>query len=355
MLLKVHAAPADLCGPSSAWQGSSRSWQLVQLQHQGPAPACLAVEGRAQKLVGVPSHQSNPQTKGQPPPASAARPLRAASPHACNHTPTQQHATRLSLIPPPQGYGFCEYHDTFAAQSAVRNLSGQEVGGRPLRVDFAGGEDGPGGGPGGRGDRDRDMRDRDRDRDMRDRDRDRDMRDRDRRGPPPPFERGPGGPPPPGGPGPGPGLAGPGGTRPVGVGAAAAAAGTMAQWLGGPARPGPTSDAVNAVLGGLSPLQLYDLMAQMRAMITANPGQARHTLISNPQLTKALFQAQILLGMVKPPPGGPPAPGPGPGPAGPPPPGLPLPGGGPPPGPQGGLGAAEGQQGRLGACVCGHG
>ncbi len=44
-------------------------------------------------------------------------------------------------------------------------------------------------------------------------------------------------------------------------------------------------------------------MSQMRGLIQQNPAQARQTLISNPQLTKALFQAQILLGMVKPPPG----------------------------------------------------
>jgi hypothetical protein len=57
------------------------------------------------------------------------------------------------------------------------------------------------------------------------------------------------------------------------------------------------------VLGGMSPLQLFELMGQMRQYIQANPAQARSTLIANPQLTKALFQAQILLGMVKPPPG----------------------------------------------------
>jgi len=36
-----------------------------------------------------------------------------------------------------KGYGFCEYLDHETAQSAVRNLNGKEVGGRPLRIDLA--------------------------------------------------------------------------------------------------------------------------------------------------------------------------------------------------------------------------
>ncbi len=90
--------------------------------------------------------------------------------------------------------------------------------------------------------------------------------------------------------------------QPVGAPAAASAASTMASWLGGPAAPGPAQGHVNNVLGGMSAAQLFELMSQMRALIQQNPAQARQTLLSNPQLTKALFQAQILLGMVKPPP-----------------------------------------------------
>lgn len=36
-----------------------------------------------------------------------------------------------------KGYGFCEYEDAETAASAVRNLNEVEVGGRPLRLDFA--------------------------------------------------------------------------------------------------------------------------------------------------------------------------------------------------------------------------
>ena len=37
----------------------------------------------------------------------------------------------------PRGFAFCEYKDESAAQSAIRNLTGREVNGRQLRVDFA--------------------------------------------------------------------------------------------------------------------------------------------------------------------------------------------------------------------------
>ena len=37
----------------------------------------------------------------------------------------------------PRGFGFCEYEDGETAMSAVRNLAGREVNGRPLRIDSA--------------------------------------------------------------------------------------------------------------------------------------------------------------------------------------------------------------------------
>ncbi|GAV75360.1 CSTF_C domain-containing protein/CSTF2_hinge domain-containing protein [Cephalotus follicularis] len=53
-------------------------------------------------------------------------------------------------------------------------------------------------------------------------------------------------------------------------------------------------------LAGMSKNQLYDIMSQMKALIEQNQQQARQILIQNPLLTKALFQAQIMLGMVQP-------------------------------------------------------
>ncbi|WOK91532.1 hypothetical protein Cni_G00223 [Canna indica] len=54
-------------------------------------------------------------------------------------------------------------------------------------------------------------------------------------------------------------------------------------------------------LAGLPKAQLYDIMSQVKALIDQNQQQARQILIDNPMLTRALFQAQIMLGMVQPP------------------------------------------------------
>ncbi len=54
----------------------------------------------------------------------------------------------------PRGFGFCEYEDTETAMSAVRNLAGRELNGRPLRIDSASNAPNAGGGGsegGGRG------------------------------------------------------------------------------------------------------------------------------------------------------------------------------------------------------------
>ncbi|KAL1216832.1 Cleavage stimulating factor 64 [Cardamine amara subsp. amara] len=56
-----------------------------------------------------------------------------------------------------------------------------------------------------------------------------------------------------------------------------------------------------ANLAGMTKSQLYDIMSQMKTLIDQNHQQAREILIRNPSLTKALFQAQIMLGMVQPP------------------------------------------------------
>ncbi|KAI9088121.1 hypothetical protein K1719_030098 [Acacia pycnantha] len=63
-----------------------------------------------------------------------------------------------------------------------------------------------------------------------------------------------------------------------------------------------SGDGLSANLAGMSKNQLYDIMSQMKNLIEQNQQQARQILIQNPMLTKALFQAQIMLGMVQPPP-----------------------------------------------------
>ncbi|CAA0839075.1 hydroxyproline-rich glycoprotein family protein [Striga hermonthica] len=62
-----------------------------------------------------------------------------------------------------------------------------------------------------------------------------------------------------------------------------------------------SGDRVPPSLAGMSKNQLYDIMSQMKTLIEQNKQQARQILIQNPVLTRALFQAQIMLGMVQPP------------------------------------------------------
>ncbi|KAJ4954434.1 hypothetical protein NE237_011217 [Protea cynaroides] len=60
-------------------------------------------------------------------------------------------------------------------------------------------------------------------------------------------------------------------------------------------------EAFTSNLAGMSKNQLYDIMCQMKTLIEQNQDQARQILVENPLLTRALFQAQIMLGMVQPP------------------------------------------------------
>ncbi|XWS48296.1 hypothetical protein CRYUN_Cryun13aG0063000 [Craigia yunnanensis] len=60
-------------------------------------------------------------------------------------------------------------------------------------------------------------------------------------------------------------------------------------------------EGLPANIAGMSKNQLYDIMSQMKTLLEQNQRQGKQILIQNPLLTKALFQAQIMLGMVKPP------------------------------------------------------
>ena len=151
-----------------------------------------------------------------------------------------------------KGFGFCEFMDLATAESAKRNLNGREYNGRTLRVDLA--EDsGAGGGGGGK------------------------KTDRTD-----PSTSG--------------AAAVPiGYDSPLGAAPASAAAQQMAAaGMSG-------MDAVTAKLAEMSPAQLFNVMNQLRSLIQQNHGQARQLLAQNPQLTLALFQAQLTLGMTKPP------------------------------------------------------
>ncbi|KAI5080092.1 hypothetical protein GOP47_0005571 [Adiantum capillus-veneris] len=59
------------------------------------------------------------------------------------------------------------------------------------------------------------------------------------------------------------------------------------------------TDNLTSQIAGMSKHQLYQIVSQMKDLIQQNQQQARQILIANPQLTKTLFQAQIMLGMVR--------------------------------------------------------
>ncbi|MCO5567116.1 hypothetical protein L7F22_020801 [Adiantum nelumboides] len=67
------------------------------------------------------------------------------------------------------------------------------------------------------------------------------------------------------------------------------------------------TDNLTSQIAGMSKHQLYQIVSQMKDLIQQNQQQARQILINNPQLTKTLFQAQIMLGMVRAPDSLPPA------------------------------------------------
>ncbi len=86
----------------------------------------------------------------------------------------------------------------------------------------------------------------------------------------------------------------------MGVDAARAASHSLAAMTNSPApAPGGSGDLISSALGTKTRAELYEIMAQMKSLVQQNPEQARQILVQNAQLTKALFQAEIMLGMVK--------------------------------------------------------
>uniref|UniRef100_A0A2P2KTE3 Cleavage stimulating factor 64 n=3 Tax=Rhizophora mucronata TaxID=61149 RepID=A0A2P2KTE3_RHIMU len=178
----------------------------------------------------------------------------------------------------PKGYGFCEYKDEETALSARRNLQGYEINGRQLRVDFA-------------------ENDKNADRN----------REQGRGGPglaasvDPQKQVG------------GPSILGESGQhQPIGLHIAITAAMVMAGTLGdsqtivqsnqnGLQRQSSlANDPLTLHLAKMSRSQLNEIISELKAMATQNREAACQLLIGRPQLSKALFQAQIMLGMVTP-------------------------------------------------------
>ena len=62
----------------------------------------------------------------------------------------------------------------------------------------------------------------------------------------------------------------------------------------------PSQQMTSSAMAGMTPKQLHGILAQLKGQLEANPVRGRAVLLENLPLTKALFQAQILLGMVNP-------------------------------------------------------
>ena len=45
--------------------------------------------------------------------------------------------------------------------------------------------------------------------------------------------------------------------------------------------------------------ELYEILAEMKKLVAQNPDQARQILTKQPAMTRALFHAQMKLGMVQ--------------------------------------------------------
>ncbi|SPQ18141.1 c9495d48-53b8-48e2-bd11-12818f855e2f [Thermothielavioides terrestris] len=164
----------------------------------------------------------------------------------------------------PKGFGFAEFPDYDSAASAVRNLNDHEVMGRKLRVDFSNETVS-----------------------------DDDNRDRD-------------------------GATGAGASSTYanpattngnsaapgpGAGGSSSSSSTTLPPLpqGKDLPPGVTcTDAISRTLNTLPPAQLLDILQQMKTLATSDPARATELLAQAPQLSYAVFQALLIMGLVTP-------------------------------------------------------
>ncbi|KAK9417068.1 putative RRM domain-containing protein [Seiridium unicorne] len=154
----------------------------------------------------------------------------------------------------PKGFGFAEYPDADSAASAVRNLNDYEVMNRKLRVDYStegrvGEEDDKSGPNNGNN-------------------------------------------------------AAPYGQHSNGVSAAPQMmpAGSLPPLPPGKELPPGVGfhDAISRTLHTLPPAQLLDILSQMKTLATTDPARATELLTAAPQLSYAIFQALLLMGLVSP-------------------------------------------------------
>lgn len=136
----------------------------------------------------------------------------------------------------PKGYGFAEYMDIDTAQSAIRNLSGFEFGGRTLRVDRASSQA----------------------------DELKVAQQQQSQGN---FSQGPA---------------------------------RVENFYGPPVDPRRAPEVISQAVASLPPEQMFELMKQLKQCVQNNPSQARQMLLHNPQLAYALLQAQVVMRIVEP-------------------------------------------------------
>ena len=147
----------------------------------------------------------------------------------------------------PKGFGFAEFADTDSAASAVRNLNGYEIMGRELRVDFSH--------VGGKDDSQPNANAQ--------------SIPQPQQGPPNALQPQPSGstlPP-----------------LPPGV--------ELAPSLS-------CTDAISKTLSTLTAPQLLDILSQMKGLVMGDPARATELLTKAPQLSYAIFQALLLMGLV---------------------------------------------------------
>ncbi|EER88511.1 hypothetical protein BDA96_10G218600 [Sorghum bicolor] len=58
-------------------------------------------------------------------------------------------------------------------------------------------------------------------------------------------------------------------------------------------------EALAVQINGISRSEMYDMMSKMKSMIDHDQETVRRMLVDNPEVTRALFRAQVVLGMVK--------------------------------------------------------
>ena len=75
----------------------------------------------------------------------------------------------------------------------------------------------------------------------------------------------------------------------------------LANALGAPqSAAAPSQQQTSNTIAGMTPKQLYGILKALKEQIEENPDKGRAVLAQNLHLAKALFQAQIILGMVNP-------------------------------------------------------